>query len=251
MPDFEEHRRGPKRALVSSTEGEAIVSALFDAKECTPMASAGRGTVSCFPLATGRGLVRQYLRGGILRHILRDRYLLNNRPRREWALHTFLFDEGFPVPEPLGVMWEKRGLLFSGALATRYVEAQHLLDFLQASPPQAGAILLRVGKVVRRMHELGVYHADLQVKNILIGPAETFIIDFDNARRYDKLSHLARCRNLLRLRRSFDKNGLPAKDFDTLCKGYDIRGFPRWLDYAYEFKGVLSNMLSGRKRRSC
>lgn len=41
------------------------------------------------------------------------------------------------------------------------------------------ALLLRLARLVRRMHDLGVYHRDLKANNILVRGEELFVIDLD------------------------------------------------------------------------
>ncbi|MFH1450197.1 MAG: glycosyltransferase, partial [bacterium] len=62
---------------------------------------------------------------------------------------------------------------------------------------------------IKKMHEVGVYHKDLNLKNILIqnkeNQIEIFIIDFDKACLKKRLTERQRKRNLLRLNRSVEK----------------------------------------------
>jgi len=62
------------------------------------------------------------------------------------------------------------------------------------------------------MHAQGVWHADLNVHNILIDTAnKAWLIDFDRGRRFSQLSEQKRQGNLERLHRSFRKL-LPDKE---------------------------------------
>jgi 3-deoxy-D-manno-octulosonic acid kinase len=67
------------------------------------------------------------------------------------------------------------------------------------------AFWARIGAGIRRFHDHGVIHADLNARNILVDAADTvFLIDFDRARRIPGASAQFAA-NLERLRRSFDK----------------------------------------------
>ena len=60
------------------------------------------------------------------------------------------------------------------------------------------------------MHDAGIYHADLHLKNILLkqdasGAFSAYIIDLDKSFVVDKLTVEQRMKNLLRLNRSIDK----------------------------------------------
>jgi len=116
-----------KTAIVRGPD-PAVAEALLERKGCEPLASHGRGHVLRFPLADGAAILRPYRRGGLVSLLSSDSYLVVNRLRREWDVHVYLYEEGFPVPEPLGVVWERRGLLYRGAFATRWVDAVDILD---------------------------------------------------------------------------------------------------------------------------
>ena len=238
-----------KTAIVRGLD-PAVAAALLERERCEPLASLGRGHVFRFPLADGAAILRPYRRGGLVSLLSSDSYLVVNRPRREWDVHVYLYEQGFPVPEPLGVVWERRGLLYRGAFATRWIYAVDILEFARAYPDEASPLLARVGELIRRMHDLGVYHADLQVRNILVRREDRDLafIDFDNARRLQRVSGMARARNLLRLRRSCLKNGMAPDGFAAIQRGYGMQSFPWWLDRAYRVKGTLSDAAGGHER---
>src|SRR5690349_18128416 len=74
---------------------------------------AGRGRVRYYRYGAGKeAVVRRCLRGGLVRWFLDDSYLLCNRPLAEFRVHAAAFDLGLPVSEPLGVLWERRGIGF-------------------------------------------------------------------------------------------------------------------------------------------
>ena len=225
----------------------ALADALLDGKDCEPADMGGRGQIRQFPFERSGGLIRTYHRGGLIRHVLKDSFLFTNRPLWELQLLTYLYEEGFAVPETLGVCWERRGITFRGALATRRIQGTDLLDYLSENPGGAQFSLERAGVLIREMHGLGVYHADLQVRNILFAPEHLYLIDFDNAARRKRVSRIARARNLLRLRRSFEKHYLPDEHFQALLKGYGLQRLPKWLDMLYSLR---SSRPAGSGRRS-
>jgi 3-deoxy-D-manno-octulosonic acid kinase len=204
-------------------------------------AAAGRGQVSRFPLSSGEGVLRRYRRGGLIARLSKDRFW-GNRMLAEFRVHVALYQQGFPVPEPLGVVWERRGLLYRGAIATRSLEARTLLDYLNSSETKASLLVL-CGQRIREMHDLGVWHADLQVKNIMTDGSKIWILDFDNARMGKPLSDRARSRNLLRLRRSLEKHGRSLDNFNSILEGYGKLGLPRWLSGLYRIRGLVSDTL--------
>lgn len=239
-------KRGGKTALVLAAYSEVLAGALLDGAGCVPLPETGRGTVWRFDYPGGAGILRQYLRGGAMRLFLKDAYLLANRPLREFRLHLKAYGQGLAVPRPLGVCWWRHGLLVRGALATAALPAETLLQFLKRSGADIEGVLTRCGALVRRMHDMRIWHADLQVKNILVGEGGPWLIDFDNASERPNLSPLLRARNLLRLRRSFDKNNLSLGYFELLCEGYGAEAFPGWMSRVYEAKGRISDAARGK-----
>lgn len=246
LDDFQPVRRGGNVALVHPADSAVIADAMLESKGCTRTVAKGRGEVIRFSCAEGSGLIRRYLRGGIVRYILGETYLFRNPARRELAIHLDAFNAGLSVPEPLGACWARRGVAYQGFFATKELPGKNLLEYLEEGKPNARESLKKCGQLIREMHEKGIYHADLQVRNIVVVDGTPYLIDFANARRRQQLGHLPRVRNLLRLRRSFEKNGMPAQWFDELVEGYGGMRIPRWLDVLYRVKGAASDFITGR-----
>lgn len=239
--------RGGMVALVREDRADRFSEALLEGRDCTPCAGSGRGVLLSFDYPGGQGLIRGYQRGGAMRVLWRDRYLLVNRPLREFQVHLTAQGRGLRVPPLLGVCWRRSGPFFSGAIATEALDAEHLLAYLQHDSPEKKEMLHACGALIRRMHDAGLWHADLQVKNILIAKDGPILIDWDNARVHATLTLLQYMRNLLRLRRSFEKNHLDIRDYHCLCEGYGAVTPPVWLGAAYAIKNYVSDWITGRK----
>jgi tRNA A-37 threonylcarbamoyl transferase component Bud32 len=167
-----------------------------------------------------RCIVRHYTHGGLLRRVLGDRFLLSSRPFREMRITEEIRDRGLPTVEVLAALrhpvW---GLFCRGELITREIpETSDLASFLLTLGTTASAeeialrrkTLIEAGRTVKRMHDLGIYHQDLNLKNLLVQPGDqgdprVYIIDFDRSKRLKSLSNTRRMRNLLRLNRSAEK----------------------------------------------
>jgi len=169
----------------------------------------GRGRPALVDLADGSSAVlRRYLHGGFLRHLTRGLFLGAPRPVRELVATEHARAAGVRVPEVLAAFFRRRALLFhEGWILTREVRgARDLTDCLRAGEA-AGVLLRRVGREVRRMHDAGVLHADLHVKNVLVVEDGVVLIDFDRATVRDAVPEPDRVANLLRFDRSVEKLG--------------------------------------------
>ena len=230
---------------MAAPHAERIAAALVDGEGCTPASVAGRGTVMRFDYGGGHGMVRHCERGGAMRRLIEDAYVLVNRPLREFRVHRHLAKAGLAVPPILGVCWRRRGMLVQGAVATEAAPGENLDLFLRREAADAPETLQRCGALVRAMHDLGAWHADLQVRNVLVGETGMWLIDFDKATLHRHVSKIQRMRNLLRFRRSLEKNDFPETFFAHLCAGYGAVP-PAWLDSIYRLKGRISDL--GRRQ---
>ena len=151
----------------------------------------GRGSAWFIDAPFGPVVLRQYLRGGWVAKFSRNRYFFatvsRSRPFREYHLLAALYEQGLPVPRPVAALCEHRGIRSTGALMTaRISSAQTLADLL---PGFSGVretdteFWESIGRCIRRFHDAGVWHADLNARNILLDAAQqVFLIDFDRAR---------------------------------------------------------------------
>lgn len=233
--------QGQKRGYVLTTQAAGITAALFESAPQTSTEAGGRGRIVRFPLDDGEGIVRRYHRGGALARVLGDRYF-SNRMLEEFMLTARLHAAGVSVPQPLGVLWERRGPWYRGVLATRVIAGDTLHAYLARGACDAD-VLRHCGAAIRALHDAGVWHADLQTKNILVGDKGVWIIDLDKARVGRPPSDLARARNLLRLRRSLEKHGQSLDNLIPIGEGYGKLGLPVWLASLYRFRGMVSDAL--------
>jgi 3-deoxy-D-manno-octulosonic acid kinase len=176
---------------------------------------AGRGPAYRLTLGDGtRAVLRLSRRGGLLARVVRSTYAgVRPRPLRELVVISEARRRGVPAPEVLAARVEGR-LLYRGALVTAEVPAAvTLLDALRRAPDAATrrALAASAGRAIARMHAAGVFHADLNLRNILVQQgsdeaAVVTLVDFDRARlRGSSLSAVSRRRNLRRLSRSLAK----------------------------------------------
>lgn len=234
--------------IVGTREARPVLEAwmnhadtLIDAARAHPEAEAlrGRGEVLVVPTGSGaRWVVRHYRRGGAVASFLGDRYLRTPSPRpiREYRLLRALERLGVPVPRPIGAAVYPAGLFYRGDLVTEWVAGSMdlaavlfgaaQLDELEPKAavdptgsggrsdrreaPNAEAAMEAAGRLTRLLHERGVDHPDLNIKNVLIVPGteepRALVLDLDRARiRGGGLREGARRPMLERFRRSLAK----------------------------------------------
>lgn len=123
-----------KRTVVVRRElSDYLKPALMHNIGCTPAESGGRGMTVAFPLDHGEGIMRYYQHGGALGPLRGDRYF-SNRALSELRIMEYLFQQSFPVPEPLGIAWTAACPGYRAcAIATRRLEAQHLQDSIESN----------------------------------------------------------------------------------------------------------------------
>jgi len=154
-------------------------------------------------------VLRHYRRGGWVARFNDDKYLWTgasrSRPVREARLLAALYGRGLAVPCPVAARAVRyRGFWYTADLVTVAIkESVPLADHLQQQPlPTPGWEAL--GASIAELHRTGVWHADLNARNVLVTARNRFyLIDFDRARfRGDGAWRQA---NLDRFKRSLEK----------------------------------------------
>ncbi len=173
----------------------------------------GRGSAWFIDTPSGPVVLRQFLRGGWVARFSRQSYFFTgverSRPFREYHLLAALFGEGLPVPRPVAALCAHHGMTSTGAIITaRIASTQTLADVLPGNNggqvPTEG-LWSRIGTCLRRFHDAGVWHADLNARNILLDAGQqVFLIDFDRA-RFTPGKAVSGQGNLNRLKRSLIK----------------------------------------------
>lgn len=151
----------------------------------------GRGSAWFLETPSGPVVLRQYLRGGWAAKLSRRHYFFTtatrSRPFREFYMLAELYELGLPVPRPVAALCEFKRLKSSGAILTATIpSAQTLADVLstdlKASMTETG-FWESIGRCIRDFHDAGLWHADLNARNILLdADNKVFLIDFDRAR---------------------------------------------------------------------
>jgi len=178
----------------------------------------GRGTTPVVTVNSDtQALLRRYRHGGLLRNLTGTLFVGPGRALRELHVTRSAELAGAPVPHVLCLVAHPvLGPLWSALIGTRLESQAHdlLEGLLEASQRDKRMQLVReVGDAVRNLHDAGVEHRDLQLRNVLISrtnPRRIIVVDLDRARFHPQgtLPIRARARNLGRLFRSATKEGL-------------------------------------------
>lgn len=168
----------------------------------------GRGITWFVQTDTLPAALRHYHRGGLIAKLNKDNYLFtgfnNTRAKKEYELLQYMHENGLAVPKPLAARAIRKGIFYQAdILVEKIQDAKDLVARLKTSA-LTGLDYQKIGKLVRKMHDLGINHSDLNIHNILLdAKGEFWLIDFD------KCSKCAgngwKNANLERLLRSFRK----------------------------------------------
>ena len=229
-----------RRELVIHRElaerAEALIGTL--AKLAGESGAGNRGSAFRVNLAGGPEIfARRARRGGLVRFFLSDVYLgTNPRPMRELAVTVEARQRGIAVAEPLGAMVEWVGpallqTMYRGFFLTRALAGMTLWEFVQTDddPTVRAHVLREAHAAIDTMHNKGLFHADLNLHNLLVTKSgESFavvILDLDKSRLMDDaVPPGMRRANAARLIRSCRKLDPAGKYFDAEALSWLIRG---------------------------
>ena len=204
-----------------------ITPALFDADHWRQTGrilgeAPGRGSSLFLDAGHEQWVLRPYRRGGLIARMSAARYLWTGLERtrgfRELRLTAHLFAHRLPVPRPVATAVTRHGVSYTAALITvRIPGARTLADLLEQGAAD-NDLLERVGATIRRFHETGLDHVDLNARNLLVdATGKVWLIDLDRCRL--RSPGTWREANLARLERSLLKFG-EAKGMAAIRQGY-------------------------------
>ena len=193
-----------------------------------------RGSAFRVHLAGGLEIfARRARRGGLVRFFLSDIYVgTNPRPLSELATTVEAMRRGIAVAEPLGAMIEWIGpALYRGFFLTRAIAGMTIWEFVQTDddPTVRSHVLREAHAAIVTMHDKGLFHADLNLHNLLVTKSgESFavkILDLDKSQLMDSAvppgMRRANEARLLRSARKLDPAGryLDADALKLLIRG--------------------------------
>jgi 3-deoxy-D-manno-octulosonic acid kinase len=183
----------------------------------------GRGNVLHTEIAgVGKVVVKRYMRGGLLRYLIRKTYFRHGmtRAEREFLLLEQVRGLGVNAPEPIA--FAHRGILFYDAwLVTREIQSPRNLAELSLSDEDA--IVKYVPEIIRQISILirnGIFHVDLHPGNVVVDDSHrVHLLDFDKAHRFNGTPNALRDAYLVRWRRAVIKHHLPESLSERVCPG--------------------------------
>lgn len=170
-------------------------------------------------------VLRNYRRGGLPGKFIHGWYLFtgfeSTRAWREWRLLAHMFEAGLPVPRPVAARVQRGILGYRAAIITTTVPGVSFASLVTKEKVDDN-VWQGIGRTIRRVHDAGVWHADLNAHNIMVNGEQlpdVYLLDFDRGRLRPQ-DTAWREANLARLRRSLKKL-VPHEDrADEISNGF-------------------------------
>ena len=185
----------------------------------------GRGSVAIVHLeGIGSVVVKYYTRGGLVRYLVKRRYLRRGKTRCqiEYEVLQKVRDLGVRAPEPIAYAY-RGGLFYKGWLVTKKINEQQTLAQLSCTDEEHAIIVMK--ELIAQVSILinnNIFHVDLHPGNVLVDSSDRiFLIDFDRARISQTDKNRLRDYYLVRWRRAISKHRLPEMLCEILCTGLD------------------------------
>lgn len=216
-----------KRYKDAIIKREATISKSFKDNKSGNEVRTGRGfCLTLFLDEIGENVViRRYRHGGLLGKITGDIFWNHCRPLNEAVVSEKVFESGVKTVEVVAVI-KRNGVypFFKAEIVTKEIaNAFDLIDAIKNMLQEKGnlfdkkrEVIHEIALMVKKLHDVGVYHADLHLKNILLsrggnGEFLPYIIDLDKSTLNRSLTIESRLKNLFRLDRSVVKIYLSLK----------------------------------------
>jgi 3-deoxy-D-manno-octulosonic acid kinase len=191
----------------------------------------GRGITWFFKINNDEFVLRHYHRGGLIGKLIKDSYcytgLENTRAYQEFMVTQQLVEKGLPAPRPIAGQVIKYGLFYRADLITQKIAGANDLVAVLKDRALNQADYQQIGEMIRRFHDVNLWHADLNTHNIILdGDGKWWLIDFDRC-KFKPAADSWKQANLTRLKRSFVKEQnkdsafeWQTSDWDLLLAGY-------------------------------
>jgi len=173
----------------------------------------GRTSVTLAQLdGIGPVVIKYYRRGGLMRYIIKSRYLKlgQTRSQREFELLHTVRNLSINVPEPIAYAHRGR-LLYQAWLITRQInEPLSLAQLSSNDEKRTRQVMASVIEQIKRLIDNGIWHVDLHPGNVVIDRKDqVFLLDFDKGHVYHGDKNKLQDLYIRRWRRAVSKHGLP------------------------------------------
>jgi len=217
-------------AFFSEVNAKHFQSAWWQQQQAVIGSSTGRNTAYFVQHGEHQLVLRHYYRGGLVGKVLHDQFWLQpvtqSRAMQEYQLLSWMRTQGLAVPRPVAASYQRSGLIYRADLLIELIPNSKDLAAILQQRAMTTLEWQAVGAAIAQMHQLGVYHSDLNCRNIMLDAAgKVWLIDFDKCNRRSPGEWTAQ--NLARLLRSFNKEkGKLAvfhwqeSDWQSLQQGY-------------------------------
>ncbi|WP_323751837.1 3-deoxy-D-manno-octulosonic acid kinase [Marinobacter sp.] len=178
----------------------------------------GRGSAWFLRTDAGDLVLRHYRRGGLAGKIVERMYFYSGiyraRSFAEFQLTRELYQAALPVPRVVAaIVWPRALFWYQAAIIVERIP--DAVNFPNSADVVNGRLWRQIGQMIRRFHEWGLDHVDLNCDNILVADDVTYLIDFDRCRRRGQSSpENWQERNLKRLKRSVYKRLSSREDLE-------------------------------------
>lgn len=190
----------------------------------------GRGGGYFLRFGSQEWVWRHYRRGGVMARIFEDEFagwrLEQSRSWKEWRLLADLYGRSFPVPRPVAAFVSRKFGYYRCDLITQRIAPAQNLSALLEKAPLSTEVWASIGACVRRFHDAGIYHADLNANNVLLDDEmRVYLIDFD--RSGPRRGGIWQRKNIHRFHRSLRKIAkfTPSFYFDDDAFRYFLAGY--------------------------
>lgn len=183
----------------------------------------GRSSVAIAQLeGVGSVVVKYYTRGGLLRYMVKRKYLKwgKTRCQLEYEVLQKVRRLGISAPEPIAYAF-RGGLFYRAWLVTKEIKHhQTLAELSRADEKHAHDVMKEVIDQVSILINNNILHVDLHPGNVLVDSGNrVFLVDFDKACLSRASKSKLQDYYLSRWRRAVIKHGLPEMLSETLCVG--------------------------------
>jgi tRNA A-37 threonylcarbamoyl transferase component Bud32 len=157
-------------------------------------------------------VVKQVLHGGLYGRVNPDGFRGPGRLLRELRLTVAARERGVPAPEIALAAWTHGRPCRLFLASVRVPASRSLEEWIchDRSDGRRAQALAAAARAVREMHDAGMVHGDLNLRNLMVAETERtpegFVVDLYGSRLAARVGEAGRTRNLARLLRSAVKD---------------------------------------------